>query len=53
MSPQETTQILQNLISSLTQQRANCVQSGNLEAVARIDADIASAEATLALLNQG
>ena len=51
MSPQETAQILTNLVNQLKQQRESCVISGNLEMVVKLDADISSTEATLALLS--
>jgi hypothetical protein len=50
MTPQETRQILTNLVTNLRQQRDGCVQSGNIEAVLRIDADITSTQTTIDLL---
>ena len=50
MSPQETLQILQNLISMLNIQRQSHVANGQLEAVVRADVEIASTQATIDIL---
>jgi ribosomal protein L6P/L9E len=52
MSPQETVQILQNLVSSLESQRAVLVNNGDLERVSQIDANIESTNATISIIQQ-
>lgn len=52
MSPQETVQILQNLVSSLEAQRNVLFVNGDLERVTQIDANIASTNATISIIQQ-
>lgn len=52
MSPQETVQILKNHVANLSQQRDSLALAGDLERVLMIDADIASTNATLTILQE-
>ena len=52
MSPQETVQILRNLVANLEAQRGVLVANGDLERVTQIDANIASTNATISILQE-
>lgn len=50
MSPQDVIKILRNYVTSLQSQREVSVNSGDLDRVAKIDADITSTEATISVI---